>query len=45
MSRPLLMCRACGHFVGAAETDGALRPLRAACPQCGATEFVDFRAD
>ncbi|NHN61442.1 MULTISPECIES: hypothetical protein [Halorussus] len=45
MPLPLLMCRSCGYFVPAVEADGGLRPLREVCPQCDATDFVDFRDD
>lgn len=45
MTRYMLMCRGCGHFVEAVKRDGSPTPRVDACPECGDVDFKDIHTD
>lgn len=45
MAHETVMCRNCGHFVTALESDGFLIPTADECSQCGGREFKDIHTD
>lgn len=45
MTRDMLMCRECGHFVAAVSRNGSPVPRVDECPDCCGVEFKDIHTD